>query len=72
VSVERFGLEHPATILLLYSRDSAGPVARLEFSSTTEQLGHYARIRESDALVVAPADATGHFAALLELAGSPS
>jgi hypothetical protein len=32
-------------ILLLYSRDSAGPVARLEFSSTTEQPGHYASTR---------------------------
>ena len=68
----RFGLEHPATILLLYSRDSAGPVARLEFGNATDEPGHYARIRESDALVVAPADAAGHFAALLELAGSRS
>src|SRR5262249_49353120 len=29
--LDSFGLEHPATILLLYSRDSAGPVARIEF-----------------------------------------
>jgi hypothetical protein len=68
----RFGLEHPATILLLYSRDSAGPVARVEFGNATDEPDHYARIRESDALVVAPANATGHFTALLELAGSRS
>ena len=30
------GLEHPATILLLYSRDSAGPVARIELGNIAE------------------------------------
>jgi Domain of unknown function (DUF4340) len=69
---ERYGLEHPGAILLLYSRDSAGPVARVELGEGADDAGSYARIRESDALVVAPADATAHLAALLELAGSPS
>jgi len=70
--LDSFGLEHPATILLLYSRDSAGPVARIEFGKAEERPGHYARIRENDTLVVAPADATRHLATLLELAGTPS
>jgi len=68
----RFGLEHPATILLLYSRDSAGPIARVEFGNAAEQSGHYTRVQEGGALVVAPAEAARHLAALLELAGSPS
>jgi hypothetical protein len=71
-TLDKFGLKHPATILLLYSRDSAGPVARVEFGNTAEQPGHYARIREGDALVVAPTEAIGHLAELLQFAGSPS
>jgi hypothetical protein len=72
VSLGKFGLEHPATILLLYGRDSAGPVARLEFGNTVDGSDSYARIRQSNALMIAPAEAARHLAALLELAGSPS
>ncbi|MBO0736538.1 MAG: DUF4340 domain-containing protein [Alphaproteobacteria bacterium] len=71
-ALNRFGLEHPTMILLLYSRDSAGPVARVEFGNAAAQPGHYARIRESDSLVLAPDDAARHLTALLELAGSAS
>jgi hypothetical protein len=67
------GLEHPSIILLLYSRDTAGPVARIELgNAAADGLGRYARIQQSDALVIAPDDATQHLATLLQLAGTPS
>jgi hypothetical protein len=67
------GLEHPATILLLYSRDTAGPVARIELGKTAaDGLDRYARIQQSDALAIVPDDAARHLATLLQLAGTPS
>ena len=67
------GLEHPATILLLYSRDSAGPVARVELGNTAPNGAEcYALIRQSDTLVIVPDDAAQHLAILLQLAGTPS
>lgn len=67
------GLEHPATILLLYSRDTAGPVARVELGNTApDRADSYALIRQSDALVIVPDDAAQHLAILLRLAGTPS
>jgi hypothetical protein len=67
------GLEHPATILLLYSRDSAGPVARIELGkSAAEDPDCYARIQQSDTLVIVPDDAARHLATLLLLAGTSS
>lgn len=67
------GLEHPAMILLLYSRDTAGPVARIELgSAATGGPDRYARIQQSDVLVIAPDDATRHLANLVQLAGTPS
>ena len=67
------GLEHPATILLLYSRDTAGPVARIEFGNpAADGLDRYARIQQSDVLVVVSDDAARHLAALLQLAGTQS
>ena len=52
------GLEHPATILLLYSRDTAGPVARIELGNTAaDGPDRYARIQQSDMLVIVPDDA---------------
>jgi hypothetical protein len=67
------GLDHPATILLLYSRDSAGPVARIEFgNSAAEGPDCYARIQQSDSLVIVPDDAARHLATLLLLAGTSS
>ena len=57
--------------LLLYSRDSAGPVARIEFgNSAAEGPDCYARIQQSDTLVIVPADAARHLATLLLLAGT--
>jgi hypothetical protein len=67
------GLEHPATILLLYSRDTAGPVARIEFgNAAADGLDRYARIQQSDVLVIAPDDAARHLTKLVQLAGTPS
>jgi hypothetical protein len=67
------GLEHPATILLLYSRDSAGPVARVELGSTAaDGADRYARIQQSDTLVIVTDDAAQRLATLVQLAGTPS
>jgi hypothetical protein len=67
------GLEHPPTILLLYSRDTAGPVARIEMgNAAADGLGRYARIQQSDTLVIVPDSAAQHLATLLQLAGTPS
>jgi hypothetical protein len=67
------GLEHPATILLLYSRDSAGPVGRVELGkSAAGSPDCYARIQQSDTLVIVPDDAVRHLATLLLLAGTSS
>jgi hypothetical protein len=67
------GLEHPSMIVLLYSRDTAGPVARIELgNAAADGLGRYARIQQSDALVIVPDDAAQHLATLLQLAGTPS
>jgi hypothetical protein len=67
------GLEHPATVLLLYSRDSAGPVARVELGRcAAEGPDCYARIQQSDTLATVPDDAARHLATLLLLAGTSS
>jgi len=67
------GLDHPATILLLYSRDTAGPVARVELgNSAADGLDRYARIQQSDRLVLVSDGAARHLATLLQLAGTPS
>jgi hypothetical protein len=67
------GLEHPSTILLLYSRDTAGPVARIELGNVAaDRLHRYARIQQTDTLVIVPDDAAQHLATLLQLAGTPS
>jgi len=59
--------------LLLYSRDSAGPVARVELGkSAAKGPDCYARIQQSDMLVIAPDDAARHLATLLLLAGTSS
>lgn len=72
-ALDRFGLEHPATILLLYSHDTAGPVGRVELGSTAAGgPDRYARIRQSDALAIVPDAAAQHLAVLLQLAGTPS
>ena len=67
------GLEPPATILLLYSRDTAGPVARIELGNTAaDGPDRYARIQQSDMLVIVPDDAARHLATLLQLADRSS
>jgi uncharacterized protein DUF4340 len=67
------GLAHPAAILLLYSRDSAGPVARVEFGDPAVEEGNrYVRIQQSDLLAVVPSDAAAHLARLLQITGNPS
>jgi len=67
------GLEHPSTILLLYSRDTAGPMARIELgNASADGLDRYARIHQSDRLVIVPDDAAQRLATLLQLAGTPS
>jgi hypothetical protein len=66
----QFGLEHPSSIMLLYTRDSSDPVARLSFGNMAEDgLDRYARVRESEAIVTIPGQATDHIATLLRLAG---
>jgi hypothetical protein len=67
------GLEHPTAILLLYSRDSAGPVVRIELGSTTSDgSDRYARIQQSNVLAIVPSDVSRHLAKLVQLAGTPS
>jgi hypothetical protein len=67
------GLVHPALILLLYSRDSAGPVGRVELgSAATDGSDRYARTQQSDVLATVPGDVPQHLATLVELAGSRS
>jgi hypothetical protein len=65
------GLVHPATILLLYSRDSAGPVARVEFGkAAADGSGRWARLQSRDSLLTVPADSEKPLTALLQLAGT--
>jgi len=67
------GLEHPTAILLLYSRDSAGPVARIELGSTaTDGSDRYVRIQQNDVLATVPGDVLRNIAKLVQLAGTPS
>jgi hypothetical protein len=72
-ALDSSGLEHPATVLLLYSRDTAGAVARVELGNIApDGLDSYALIRQSDTLVIVSDDAAHHLAILLQLAGTPS
>jgi len=65
-----FGLEHPSSIMVLYTRDSSDPVARLEFGRATEDgFARYARVRETDIVVTVPLFAAAHVSKLLQLAG---
>jgi hypothetical protein len=67
------GLVHPTEILLLYSRDAAGPVARIELGNTAaDGPERYARVVQSDDLVIVSDDASRHLAVLLRLAGPSS
>ena len=67
------GLAHPALILLLYSRDSAGPVGRIELGSPgMDGSDRCVRIQQNDALATVSDDVPRHLVRLLQLAGSPS
>ena len=67
------GLAHPALILLLYSRDSAGPVARIELgSSAIDGSDRCARIQQNDVLATVSDDVPQYLVRLVQLAGSPS
>jgi len=59
--------------VMLYGRDTAGPVGRVELGNTAaDSPDCYARIEQSDALVIVPDDAARHLAILRQLAGTPS
>jgi hypothetical protein len=67
------GFVHPATILLLYSRDSAGPVARIEFGNAAADGSlRWVRLEHSGSLLTVPAGSEKPLAALLRLAGTSS
>jgi hypothetical protein len=65
------GVEHPSTIMLMYARDSFGPVVRVEFGNPTpDGFGRYARVRETDSLVSVPRYVAAHVDKLLQIAQS--
>jgi len=67
------GLAQAATVMLLYSRDSAGPVARMELGNVTVVgSDRYVYIPQTDNLVIVPGDAAQRLLTLLQLAGAPS
>jgi Domain of unknown function (DUF4340) len=69
-TLAEFGLEHPPSVLLLYTRDSSRAVARIEFGKPTpDGLGQYARVQETDSVVTVPNYAAAHVEKLLQLAG---
>jgi hypothetical protein len=73
VTLGKFGLEHPATVLLLYGRDTAGPAGRLGLGNTAaDDRDRYALIQQGDMVATVPSDVAQHLAVLLELAGMPS
>jgi len=68
-----YGLEHPSAIMLLYTRDTSTPVARVEFGKPTpDGFARYARVRETDTVVTVPVYAAAHLDKLLKLAGVQS
>jgi len=72
-TLREFGLEHPASIVLLYTRDSSRAVAHVEFGKPTRDgLGRYARVQETDNVVTVPSYAAAHLEKLLQLAGARS
>jgi hypothetical protein len=67
------GLVHPALILLLYSRDSAGPVGRIELGSPAMAgSDRCARIQQNDLLASVSDDVSQYLVRLVRLAGTPS
>ena len=69
-SLDEFGLEHPSSVMLLYTRNSSRAVARVELGKPTRDgLGRYARVQETDNVVTVPSYAAAHLEKLLQLAG---
>ena len=69
-TLREFGLEHPSSIMLLYTRDSSRAVARIEFGKPTpDGLGRYARVQETDTVVTIPIYTAAHVEKLLQIAG---
>jgi hypothetical protein len=72
-ALAQFGLEHASSIVLLYTRDSSRPVARVEFGkSRGAGISRYALVRETNRVVEVPRYSTAHIDNLLQLAGSRS
>ena len=72
-TLREFGLEHPPLIILLYTRDSSRAVARVEFGKPSpDGLGRYARVQETDNVVIVPSYAAAHLDKLLQIAGARS
>jgi len=72
-TLAQFGLEHASSILLLYTRDSSRPVARVEFGKPRgDSIARYALVRETNRIVEVPRYSTAHVDNLLQLAGSRS
>jgi hypothetical protein len=72
-TLREFGLDHPPSIVMLYTRDSSRAVARVEFGkSSLDGLGRYARVQETDNVVIVPSYAAAHLDKLLQLAGARS
>jgi hypothetical protein len=70
-ALDAAGLAHPATIMLLYSRDSAGPVARIEFGNRSPGgADRYARLGQGGGLLTVPAEVERPLAVLVDLAGT--
>jgi hypothetical protein len=69
-ALAQFGLEHPSSIMLLYTRDSSSPVAHVSFGNMVgDGLYRYARVQEREAVVATPGYATDHITKLLQLSG---
>jgi hypothetical protein len=67
----QFGLEHPSSIMVLYTRDSSRPVARISFGNmAADGLDRYARVQETEAVVLISGHATDHIKKLRQLAGA--
>jgi len=65
------GLVHPATILLLYSRYSAGPVARLEFGgAAADGAGSWVHFRQRDSMGTVSPGSEQPLAALVRIAAT--
>jgi Domain of unknown function (DUF4340) len=70
-TLREFGLDHPPSIVMLYTRDSSRAVARVEFGKPTpDGLGRYARVQETDNVIIVPSYAAAHLEKLLQLAGA--